>query len=290
MELVGEGFPGQRMLVLPRPQVELALQRPVTRNLIVTDCGYFPHAEHHGWIRTRPIRQLVVILCLRGQGWCETSAGRFPVRAGQALLLPPGLPHAYGADADDPWTVWWVHVDGASVEDFLRVTGATIDSVVREIPDIYGSAALMEEIVRWMERDTTEASLVGASGTAWHLLTSLAFSRAPSAGNAQDMVERAADYLRSHINRRVNVSDLADMAGMSASHFAAMFKKYTGVPAMTYQTQLRMASARELLDTTQQSVEEVANAVGYDDSFYFSRQFKKLHGMSPTAYRRHDAN
>jgi AraC-like DNA-binding protein len=288
MDLVGEGFPGQRMLVLPRPQVELALQRPVTRNLIVTDCGYFPHAEHHGWVRTRPIRQLVVILCLRGKGWCETSAGRFAVRAGQALLLPPGLPHAYGADADDPWTVWWVHTDGASVKDLLHVAGASIDSVVRDIPDIYGSAALVEEIMRWMERDTTEASLVRASGTAWHLLTSLAFSRAPSAGNAQDMVERAADYLRSHINRRVNVSDLADMSGMSASHFAAMFKKYTGVATITYQTQLRMASARELLDTTQQSVKEVANAVGYDDSFYFSRQFKKLHGLSPTAYRRHD--
>ena len=287
-ELLRDGFPGQRMLVLPRPQVQLALQRPVTRNLLVTDCGYFPHAEHHGRIRTRPIRQLVLILCVRGQGWCETAEGRFTVKAGQALLLPPALAHSYGADALDPWTVWWAHLDGSSVEDFMRIATLTRTSMVREIPDIYASIALMEEIIRWMERDTTDSSLIRASGAAWHLMTSLGSSRASGAGNTQDMVERAAEYLRDHINRRINVSDLANMAGMSVSHFAAVFKKQTGVPAVNYQTQLRMASARELLDTTNQSVEDVAHAVGYDDSFYFSRQFKKIHGVSPTAYRRHD--
>lgn len=288
-EFVGDGFPGQRMLVLPRPQVELALQRPVTRNLLVTDCGYFPKAEHHGWIRKRPIRQLVLIMCVRGQGWCETADGRFTVKAGQALLLPPALAHAYGADAADPWTVWWAHFDGSSVEDFVRITALSHRSVLREIPDIYASIALMEEIIRWMERDTTHASLIRTSGAAWHLMTSLASARPSRAGNSQDLIERAADYLRNHMNRRINVAELANMAGMSASHFAAVFKKHTGVPAMAYQTQLRMASARELLDTTKQSVEDVAHAVGYDDSFYFSRQFKKIHGVSPTAYRRHDS-
>ncbi|TFD93414.1 helix-turn-helix domain-containing protein [Cryobacterium lactosi] len=46
-----------------------------------------------------------------------------------------------------------------------------------------------------------------------------------------------------------------------------------------------MARARELLDTTDQSIAAVASATGYPDSFYFARQFKKVHDMTPSGYR-----
>ncbi|WP_419819217.1 AraC family transcriptional regulator [Glaciibacter flavus] len=285
--LLRDGFPGQRMLVLPRPLVERALSSPATRGLLVTDCGYFPHAHHHGRSRPAPIRQIVVIVCVRGQGWCQTSAGRFPVAAGQMILLPPGEPHSYGADESDPWTLWWAHMDGIGVADFVEVAALTGASAVRTVPDMYGTVGLIAEIIQWMERDSTDASLIRAAGAAWHLLATVASARDGSAGGSDRAIERAVSYLREHVNRRVNVSDLAAMASMSPSHFAALFKQYTGVPAMAYQTQLRMASARELLDTTSRSIDDVAQAVGYQDPFYFARQFKKVHGVSPTTYRRH---
>ena len=284
--LIGAGFPGQRMLVLPRPRVDLALTLPGTRAILVTDAGYFPHADHHGRTRAHPIRQLVVIVCVRGQGWCETSAGRFRVQAGQMVILPPGEPHSYGADETDPWTLWWAHVDGEVIADFVAIAGLAGSSVVRTVPDMYGTVGLITEIIRWMEQDETDASLLRAGGAAWHLLSSVAHSRAVAVGGTDGAIERAVEYLREHVNRRVNVPELAAMAGMSPSYFAALFKKFTGVPAITYQTRLRMASARDLLDTTARSVDDVAQAVGYDDSFYFARQFKRIHGVSPSTYRR----
>jgi AraC family transcriptional regulator of arabinose operon len=284
--LIGAGFPGQRMLVLPRPRVDQALTRPGTRGILVTDAGYFPHADHHGRGRANPIRQLVVIVCARGQGWCETSAGRFPVQAGQMVLLPPGEPHSYGADDSDPWTLWWAHVDGELVADFVAIAGLTPSTVVRTVPDMYGTVGLITEIIRSMEYDETDASLLRAGGAAWHLLSSVASSRAVTVGGTDDAIGRAVAYLREHVNRRVNVPELAAMAGMSPSYFAALFKRFTGVPAITYQTRLRMASARDLLDTTARSIEDVSQAVGYDDSFYFARQFKRIHGVTPSAYRR----
>ncbi|MFM9918844.1 AraC family transcriptional regulator [Lacisediminihabitans sp. H27-G8] len=286
--VIRDGFPGQRMLVLPRPRVERALMVPATRSLLVTDCGYFPHAQHHGRSRSIPIRQIVVIVCARGQGWCETRSGRFTVNAGQMILLPPGESHSYGTDEFNPWTLWWAHMDGLSVPDFVEVAALTSATAVRTVPDMYGTVGLIAEIIHWMERDSTDASLLRAAGAAWHLLSTVASVRAVTVGGTDDAIERAALYLREHVNRRVNVSYLAATAGMSSSYFAALFKKYTGVPVMAYQTQLRMASARELLDTTSRSIDDVAQAVGYDDSFYFARQFKNVHGMTPSAYRRHD--
>ena len=75
------------------------------------------------------------------------------------------------------------------------------------------------------------------------------------------------------------------MVGLSASHYAALFRRATGYGVLEYQTRLRMALARELLDTTDRSVASIAREIGYTDPLYFSRHFTKVHGASPTAYR-----
>ena len=82
--------------------------------------------------------------------------------------------------------------------------------------------------------------------------------------------------------------DERDQAG--DGRHAALFKSRVGYPALQHQTQLRMARARELLDTTDQSIAAVAavaaaTATGYPDSFCFARQFKKMHGVTPFGYR-----
>ena len=285
--VIPDGFPGQKMIVLPRPRVREVLAQPGTSHLVVTDCGYFPQAHLHGRVRQIPMSQTVIIFCVKGRGWCETNAGRFDVRAGQAIILPPYATHSYGAQEDDPWTLWWLHIDGDDILDFLTYYRMTTEAPVRNVSDMYETVSLVAEVIKWMERDTTNASLLAAAGAAWHLMTLLASDNAGS-GDAGTAIARSAAYLRDHPNKRTNVTDLADMAGFSSSHFAALFKRHTGFAVGHYQTQLRMASARELLDTTNRSVEEIAHSVGYEDSYYFARQFKKVHGVPPSIYRKHD--
>lgn len=281
---IPDGFPGQRMLVLPRPLVRDALQRPGTAHLVVTDCGYFPEAQSHGRSRSTGIPQAVVIVCTKGKGWATTEDGRVDVSAGQAVVLPPGHPHAYGADPDDPWTVWWLHVQGRDLPEFLTAAGITTRSPLRSLSDVYRAVALVQEALVWMERDASPASLLGAAGAAWHLMALLATDRAP--GTRHDTLDRAAAYIRESGDETVSVAALAGMARLSPSHFSALFKEQFGFPVRQYQTQVRMARARELLDTTDEPIASVAATVGYPDSFYFARQFKRVHGVSPLRYRR----
>lgn len=282
--LIPDGFPGQRMLVLPRPRVREFLNQPGTARLAVTDCGYFPRADSHGRRRTTPIGQAIVMACVDGRGWCETEAGRFPVHQGQVVVLPPRQPHAYGADGDDPWTLWWFHAASPEVEAFLAGAGMTADNPVRRPRDLYPVVSLMSEVLAWMERDSTTTSLNAAAGAAWHALTLLASERYRS-DEAGDVIDHATEYLRAHIADRVTVPELAAMASLSTSHFSALFKRHVGYPVLQYQTMLRMGRARELLDTTSATVAAIAAEVGYPDSFYFARQFKKVHGMTAREYR-----
>jgi AraC family transcriptional regulator of arabinose operon len=272
------------MLVLPRPRVREFLQQPGTTHLVVTDCGYFPEAQSHGRNRHTALTQAIVMVCVKGKGWCETAAGRFEVEAGQVVILPPGHPHSYGADGDDPWTLWWLHVAGRELPEFLDAAGMTIDAPVRKPSNLYHIVTLMTEVVQWMERDSTTPSLLAAAGAAWHVLALLAADRTTSDGST-DVIDQAAAYLRAHINEHISVTELAAMARLSSSHFSALFKKHIGYPVLQYQTQLRMARAREMLDTTSASISSISDAVGYPDAFYFARQFKQVHGTTPRDYR-----
>jgi AraC-like DNA-binding protein len=161
----------------------------------------------------------------------------------------------------------------------------TIDAPVRRPATVYPLVTLLTEVVQWMERDATSQSLLAAAGAAWHLLTLLAADRTTS-DSSTDAIDQAAAYLRAHISEHISVAELSAMARLSSSHFNALFKRHIGYPVLQYQTQLRMARAREMLDTTSLPISMIADTVGYPDAFYFTRQFRQIHGVTPRDYRR----
>lgn len=280
-----DGFAGERINVLARPLLREALALPVTSRLLVTDCGYFPVAADH--LRSRPegCPQAIVIMCVDGAGWCRLPSGRWEVKPGQALIVPAGVAHEYGAAAERPWTIWWLHVAGADVTELVGAVPPGPESPVVEVMDVYQAVALIDEAIGRMERDDSVRSRQAASGAAWHLLALLATSRTGASAGRDDAIDRAQQYLREHVGTRVSVARLAALAQLSPSHFAALFRQATGTSVLRYQTRLRMSRARELLDTTDRSIAEIARALGYADPFYFSRQFRSVHGTSPTDYR-----
>lgn len=282
---IRDGFAGQRMRVLPRPLVARAMRAPTTSQLLVTDVGFFPRASSHGRARPRGAPQDIVIICAAGRGVCEMAGGRHDVRAGQALVIPAGTPHSYDADADDPWTIWWLHVVGRAVPELLATMTTTADRPVIDLADPPRVIALVDTIIRRMERDETMSSLLAASGAAWHALALLAADRRVAGPAARDPIAGILDHLRATFAQRVSVPELAGMVGLSPSHFAVLFRRATGYGVLEYQARLRMAAARELLDTTDRTITSIANQVGYEDPLYFSRQFRKIHLVSPTEYR-----
>jgi AraC-like DNA-binding protein len=283
---IQEGFRNQRLSVVPRRTVAEALARPVTRRLVVTDTGHYPNATDHLMQRPSGAEETIVMVCTAGTGWATIGGTQHRIGSNAALIIPNGTPHAYGASKDNPWTIWWCHLRGSDLPELVAEMGVSAAKPIVPIRHIDRTVALLDEVVSTLERNHAPASLVGAAGAAWKLLTQIVVDRAlPEPG---DPVQRAMLYLSERFDSTVRVADLAALVGVSPSHLSAQFRRATGGGVLAHQTALRMARARQLLDTTTAPVSEIAREVGYEDQFYFSRHFRRMHEASPSEYRARD--
>ena len=103
--------------------------------------------------------------------------------------------------------------------------------------------------------------------------------------NARSKIQMAIGYIQEHFAENLTVNVLAEHYGMSPNYFSSMFKKEMSRSAVNYITELRINQARELLYHSELSVVDISKKVGYEDSQYFFRVFKKYLGMTHLKYR-----
>ncbi|MGC0252436.1 helix-turn-helix domain-containing protein [Pseudactinotalea sp. Z1748] len=280
------GFPGERAWILSPDTAREAAASPITSDLLVTHCGWYPRARHHGRTRPRGTDAVVLMVCVAARGWYADTRGRHAVAAGQALILPSGVPHSYGAATTDPWTIAWMHASGPHVRAFERaLPDAGRRGVVVDMHDPVKVQGLMGALMETVEVDDRLPTVMRASGTAANVLAHLLADLRAGPPTRQEPVLRVLSHLRVHFDKPARLGELAAMAGFSTSHFSALFREATGVSVGTYIKRLRTARACELLVTTALPVRVIAQMVGYEDPLYFSRQFRNVRGCSPSAFR-----
>mgnify|MGYP003390235287 CR=1 FL=1 len=100
------------------------------------------------------------------------------------------------------------------------------------------------------------------------------------------IVKRVRDHVRNHINTRITLADLAEVAGYSRFHFVRAFKESTGMPPYAYVIRERIAVAQDLMRSSQMSIADIAKLCGFATHAHFSTQFRSIIGTTPAEYRR----
>lgn len=92
-------------------------------------------------------------------------------------------------------------------------------------------------------------------------------------------------WIQSNQGKNITIQDVADQFGMSIRSFNRRFKNATGKTPLAYLQNSRMETAKDLLKTTNLTIGEVMDKVGYHDNAHFTTLFKKVHGTTPSRYR-----
>ena len=286
-----DGFAGSRMIVLPKPVCDALARDPFTSRLYLTDIGYFPHARHHYRHRPEGTDGWILLYCTDGAGWIDYRDDRFTLASGQAFIIPAGAPHAYGADDDHPWTLYWVHFKGELAPFFAEGCDRVCAMADPDHDRITGRTTLFEELYMAVESGFGDAQLRFACATLYHFLgtfrylqAGLALQRAAPGGLG--ILDRCRVFLEEHIEQHISLQDLCRFSGLSAARCAALFKQQTGMTPMAFLQELRVQAAMRYFELTDMHVNQVCQKVGIEDPYYFSRLFRKRTGLSPSAWRR----
>lgn len=263
-------------------------------------------AAHGGQGLLRRLSDWEIVLVTTGRMWWwaeELGQGCWQ-RSGEVALIPPGFVHAYGFDASEHLAVHFDLIANPACRQpdqieaiggprprpradepwwFQASSGERV-AIVRSIADPQRMEARLRELV------ALDAVDHGRRG-GLHRARSAALVLACFAEVLADSVADDADPRIMHLLARTapvhvpSVPEMAATCGLSANAFRVAFQRTTGEAPHRYFERRRIETARELLRETDLSIAAIAESVGYDDPYHFSRVVKRVTGQSPSSWR-----
>ena len=271
--------------LLPQPAIQEMAGDSLCSGCYPLAFGFYPQARGHQMRRPDP-QDWLVIYCVSGRAELTLGEARRHVSAGDLLLLPPGQPHGYRADPDDPWSLYWVHLEGSE----LAALFARLDPSSQ-----YGLAIGLHEPLLSAFRDllalaasgSGPATLVHAASLSRTLLSwALMLAQRPAPPATGLDLDTLHQFMQQNLHRRLTLRALCHAAGAGSPwQFIRHYRAATGQTPMQAFLHRKVARACYLLEVSDLSVAELAQRFGFDDPYYFSRLFRRLTGVSPSHYR-----
>ncbi|WP_439183161.1 AraC family transcriptional regulator [Carboxylicivirga taeanensis] len=276
-------------VVLPDNILAKLLADPISKNLHLTDIGFYPKAKHHYRARECGCNQFILIYCIEGEGWISLNGKKVNIGTNQYFVLPPHVPHAYSSSKAHPWSIYWVHFTGELAEHFYDPT-----NVPKTIPNsdhyrIDDRIQLFNEIMKILEMGYSTENLQYANICLLHFLSSFKYIsqyKQIQKEDETDVITKSISYMKQNLTKKQNLNALASESKLSVSQYSSLFRKKTGRSPIDYLTNLRIQKACQLLDNSNLQISAIAKRVSYSDPFHFSRIFKQVMGCSPLNYRK----
>ncbi len=242
--------------------------------------GY--HAYSAGKRHVRIANKYIVRYVVGGKGRFNGK----PISRGDCYISVPGCKYTIESDPDHPLVHYWFELhSGKAPLCIERMFGSTEAGVYR-LEEIEPYEAIFYELL--FKRHPGTDIPVYCYSAFFHLLslhTGGKQQKSPTSG-AMRIYLNAVDYIESHYQKRIRVSDLCDYLHIVPDYLYKIFKQYSGISTQEYILQSKMNMAALLLTTTEDSVADIAHMVGYDDAGRFSKTFRTIYGITPTEYRR----
>jgi AraC-like DNA-binding protein len=285
------GFEGEMIIEVPKVAVANCEELPLIKSLFITRMGFYPKALHHYYKRPAGISQVILIYCADGKGWVQFQNERIDIQAGELFVIPINKPHSYGADAQNPWTIYWFHFIGESSHETVEaIMDKSDDLFVKRVGFSEERNTLFKQMADTFLKGYSTTNLLSANLTLPYYLSSFispeSFQKDKAVNAVINAPDQAIKFMQENLSQTLTLDNIAQSVHLSVSFFSRKFKQETGYAPIEYFNHLRIQKACQLLHFSPLRINEVATQIGIDDPFYFSRLFKQQMGVSPVQYRK----
>ena len=294
MVKIKEGFKGERFVFLPEQLLEEYAQDPLIGNLYIRKIGYFPRVKYHYIRKENGCDYMMLIYCTDGKGWYQIGGHTYEVNRNEYVIIPRNTPYAFGADEENPWTIYWLHFKGRSCMHFQNATFSPEPVLPGEHSRLQDRLGLFEEIYRAFSMAYVKEYMLYSSLCLYSFLGSflcLEQYRSVLICNEEKVSfsDKVIHYMQENVQHNLSLEQLAAYIKYSPSHFSMLFQRETGVSPISCFLQLKIQKACQYIELTDLKLNEISTLLGFEEPAYFSRLFSKVMGLSPSEYRRKEA-
>lgn len=271
----------------------------------VSSVAIYKHFEMDLYSFVQP--ETEVIINLSGSANFRRKADgpeqKFRSRPGSISICPAGVDIRYLHIDSGPIDLLHVALPGGLFGPLIGVNGNAYDDGIEYLggvhdPVIQSIGFAISELIFDQVDDSTRVLMLDSYACALATRLLQRYTRRPrncarlsaefaqlSRGLDEARLRRVLEYIRENVAEELSLDDLANVACLSVFHFCRAFKSSTSSTPFEYVSNVRIQVAKDLLLNRQNSIDDVAHAVGFASGASFSRAFKKIVGCSPSQYR-----
>lgn len=252
--------------------------------------GHYVSGAKYRVLRPNGTRDWQISFTRSGSGCYQVGNELLVCNPGDIVLLLPGTIHDYATHGKaGKWDFYWAHFQPRpNWNDWLALPERAVGLKMQSIDD----TQIVEQIERAFGRLLAASQGLGAwqAALSENALEEVLILVAQQAANvARTPIDARVALVMQTINDGFNkawtVPMLAELVGLSPSRLAHLFKAQTGLALVETIITLRLRQAARLLEFSDLPISAIASEVGFESSFYFSRQFRAHYGCSPSDYR-----
>lgn len=244
-------------------------------------CGNRENSVNHKYTHTQKAYLLTYVV--DGNAMLSAGEKRIPLKKGDFYVMFPESGASYTTRSDKPWSIRWVTLTGAQLDELLPLMGFSRSHPITEPANPQAVEEILKELFFIAPKEDLKSKL-SALSLLYDLLG--AVSKTESTIPQNKIVSDAVDYIAEHFSdEKLSVEILAAKAFLNPNYFSKLFTTHVGMPPTKFILKTRMEKAKNLLRFTHLSVGEIAEAVGFSDPLYFSRAFHRFAGIPPSKFR-----
>lgn len=204
-------------------------------------------------------------------------------------MIPPGVSTFYQADEKNPWSYVWLGLSGELVEYYLKEIGVGKEHLTFKVENLNSFKGIIFETLSY-DQDNLISELSRQTQVYKFLELLLSSASYLKEGiitkKMNPFVRQTIEIIRENAYQKLSVKDIAIKLSIHENYLSRLFKSDMGISIKEYISEIKLSIANDLLSSTEYSIQQISDKIGFSTVQSFSKAFKKANGVSPGAYRK----
>lgn len=228
-----------------------------------------------------------LLYCQSGEMSLSLDGRKLLMKAGDIALKTPQQIMVLLCKPSQQFDYYWLNFSGNLAVDFAQRLLMKMENNIAHVGILTNIVNDIEGLLVLGKNGYSATNVIHAVHVLQQALSFLALQLRLNAVNKSSKFDLAAieNVMRNNLHHELNLDTLAHYSQLSKYHFCKKFKELTDSSPIQYFINMKMQKACFMLDNSDDTIKIIAESLGYNDAYYFSRLFKKTLGISPKHYR-----